>query len=154
LIKLLFICTGNICRSPTAHGLFRARIREAGLEDRIACDSAGMQGYHAGEPPDPRSIAMARRFGVELGDLRARKVRPGDLDDFDIIAVMEKAHHKQLLALRTAPPRAVIRLLPSWLEEPGEVPDPYYDDRSFEAVYHLIERSVDALFAEVRASLP
>ena len=151
MIKLLFICTGNICRSPTAHGILRARIRAAGLDDRMSCDSAGMHGYHAGEPPDGRSIAMAQSFGIELGDLRARKVRPEDLDEFDIIAVMEKAHHRQLLALRSAPPRAVIRLLPSWLGEFGEVPDPYYDDRSFERVYHLIERSVDALFTKIQA---
>lgn len=148
---MLFICTGNICRSPTADGILRARIREAGLDDQISCESAGMHGYHAGDPPDRRSIAMARGFGIEIGDLRARKVRPEDLDDFDIIAVMENAHRRQLLALRSAPPRAVIRLLPSWLGESGEVPDPYYDDRGFESVYRLIERSVDALFAEIRA---
>lgn len=112
-----------------------------------------MHGYHAGDPPDSRSIAMARRFGIELGDLRARKVRLEDLDEFDVIAVMEKAHHRQLLALRKAAPRAVIRLLPSWLGESGEVPDPYYDEGSFERVYRLIERSVDAMFAEIRAGL-
>ena len=153
MVKLLFVCTGNICRSPTADGIMRARIREAGLTDRISCDSAGMHGYHAGEPPDPRSIATARQFGVGLDDLRARKVRVADLDAFDIIAVMERSHHRQLLALRPEPPHAVIRLLPSWLGETGEVPDPYYDDRSFVGVYRLIERSVDALFAEVRGRL-
>jgi len=153
LVKLLFVCTGNICRSPTAHGILRARIRAAGLEAHVACDSAGTHGYHVGDPPDPRSIATARQFGVEIGDLRARKVRAADLDEFDIIAVAEKAHRRALLALRATPPRAVIRLLPSWLGETGEVPDPYYDDRSFAPVYRLIERSVDALFAEVKASL-
>jgi protein-tyrosine phosphatase len=153
LVKLLFVCTGNICRSPTADGIMRARIRAAGLEDRIFSDSAGTHGYHVGDPPDPRSIAMARQFGVEIGDLRARKVRAADLDAFDIIAVAENAHRRGLLALRPSPPRAVIRLLPSWLGEAGEVPDPYYDDRSFEGVYKLIERSVDALFAEVKAGL-
>ena len=153
MVKLLFVCTGNICRSPTAEGLMRARIREAGLEDRVLCDSAGIQGYHAGEPPDQRSIATAGNFGIELGSLRARKVTPADLDTFDIIAVMENTHRRQLLALRPTPPRAEIRLLPSWLGEPGEVPDPYYDDHSFLPVYRLIERSVDALLAEVRGRL-
>lgn len=151
MVKLLFVCTGNICRSPTADGLMRARIRAAGLEDRVSCDSAGMHGYHAGDPPDPRSIATARQFGVYIGDLRARRVVQADLDHFDIIAVMENAHRRGLLALRAAPPRAEIRLLPHWAGEPGEVPDPYYDDRSFVPVYKLIERSVDALFAEVKA---
>jgi protein-tyrosine phosphatase len=155
LVKLLFVCTGNICRSPTADGILRARIRAAGLEDRVSCDSAGMHGYHAGEPPDPRSIATARQFGVEIGDLRARRVVPADLDAFDIVAVMENAHLRGLQSLRPSPqkPRAEIRLLPSWLGESGEVPDPYYDDRSFVPVYRLIERSVDALFAEVTAGL-
>jgi protein-tyrosine phosphatase len=153
LVKLLFVCTGNICRSPTADGIMRARIRDAGLSDRISCDSAGIHGYHAGEPPDPRSIATARQFGVQIDDLRARKVRPSDLDEFDVIAVMEKSHHRQLLALRPEPPRAEIRLLPSWAGETGEVPDPYYDDRSFAPVYRLIERSVDALFAKVSSHL-
>ena len=153
MVKLLFVCTGNICRSPTADGILRARIRDAGLEDRISCDSAGMHGYHAGDPPDPRSIATARQFGIEMGDLRARKVVPADLDQFDIIAVMENAHLRGLQGLRAAPPRAEIRLLPHWLGETGEVPDPYYDDRSFIRVYKLIERSVDALFAEVKTRL-
>jgi len=153
LVKLLFVCTGNICRSPTADGIMRARIRDAGLADRISCDSAGMHGYHAGDPPDPRSITTARQFGVELGDLRARKMVPSDLDTFDIIAAMENAHLRQIRALRPEPPRGIVRLLPSWAGEAGEVPDPYYDDRSFVPVYRLIERSVDALFAEVRAGL-
>lgn len=150
MVKLLFVCTGNICRSPTADGIMRARIAEAGLADRISCDSAGMHGYHAGDPPDSRSIATARKFGVDISDLRARKAVPADLDEFDVIAAMENAHLRQLLALRPQKPRAEIRLLPSWLGEPGEVPDPYYDDRSFVPVYRLIERSVDALFAEIR----
>ena len=128
----------------------RARIRAAGLSDRISCESAGTQGYHVGDPPDSRSIAMARKFGVEIGDLRARKVAPADLDEFDVIAVMEEAHRRHLLALRTEPPRAEIRLLPSFFGLENEVPDPYYDDRSFIAVYKLIERSVDAMFAEIR----
>jgi protein-tyrosine phosphatase len=149
LVKLLFVYTGNICRSPTAHGLMRARIESAGLTERIQCDSAGTHGYHQGEPPDRRSIATARQFGIEIDDLRARKAVPADLDEFDIIAVMEEAHRRHLLGLRSAPPRAEIRLLPSFFGLENEVPDPYYDDKSFLSVYRLIERGVDAMFAEV-----
>jgi protein-tyrosine phosphatase len=153
VVKLLFVCTGNICRSPTADGIMRARIRDAGLADRIVCDSAGTHGYHAGDPPDPRSIATARRFGVEIGDLRARKVIPSDLDDFDFIAVMEDAHRRHLLSLRSTPPRAEIRLLPSYFGDGREVPDPYYDDGSFVAVYRLIERGVEGMFDHVKSRL-
>jgi protein-tyrosine phosphatase len=149
LVKLLFVCTGNICRSPTAHGLMRARVEAAGLSRQIQCDSAGTHGYHQGEPPDSRSIATARQFGVEIGDLRARKTVPADLDEFDVIAVMEEGHRRHLLSLRAAAPRAEIRLLPSFFGLESEVPDPYYDDKSFLSVYRLIERGVDAMFAEI-----
>ncbi len=128
----------------------RARIKAAGLSGRILCDSAGTHGYHAGAPPDPRSIDMAHKFGVDIGDLRARKVVPEDLDEFDIIAVMEQQHRRHLLAMRATPPRAEIRLLPSFFGLESEVPDPYYDDRSFIAVFKLIERGVDAMFADIR----
>ena len=128
----------------------RARIAAAGLSDRLSCESAGTHGYHVGDPPDQRAIATARRFGIDISKLRARKAEPGDLDEFDVIAVMEEAHRRHLLALRSAPPRAEIRLLPSFFGLESEVPDPYHDDRSFHSVYRLIERGVDAMFAEVR----
>jgi protein-tyrosine phosphatase len=149
LVKLLFVCTGNICRSPIAEGIFRHRVRAAGLEREISFDSAGIHGFHRGEPPDRRAIATARQFGVEIGDLRARAVAAPDLDRYDIIAVMERAHRRQLLALRSAPPSAEIRLL---LGE-QDVPDPYYDDALFMPVYRLIEQGVDALFDQVAQKL-
>ena len=149
MVKLLFVCTGNICRSPTAEGIFRQRLRECGLEERILVDSAGMHGFHHGEPPDRRSIATARQFGIDIADLRARQVRPIDLDLFDIIAVMEQSHRRQLLKLRSAPPKGEVRLLLG----NAEVPDPYYDDSHFVPVYRIIEQGVDALFAEVRNKL-
>lgn len=150
LVKLLFVCTGNICRSPTADGIMRARVQAAGLSHKILCDSAGTHGYHVGDPPDSRSIAMAKQNGVTISGLRARKVVATDLDEFDVIAVMEHAHRRHLLALRPEPPRAEIRLLPSFFGLDAEVPDPYYDDKSFLSVYRLIERGVDAMFAEVK----
>jgi len=153
LVKLLFVCTGNICRSPTADGIMRARIRAAGLEDRTLSDSAGTHGYHAGEAPDRRAIATARCFGVDIAGLRARKAVAADLDEFDVIAVMENAHRRHLLSLHPGKSRAEIRLLPSFFGEEREVPDPYYDDKSFDGVYRLIERGVDALFEQVRTRL-
>jgi protein-tyrosine phosphatase len=150
LVKLLFLCTGNICRSPTAQGICLARIRDGGLSGQIHVDSAGIHGYHRGDPPDPRSIAAARRFGVDLTALRARKVTVGDLDEFDIIAVMERNHLRQLAALRAAPPKAQIRLLMEFAGQNQEVPDPYYDDNSFDRVYRMIEQGVDALLNDVK----
>src|SRR3954453_20587536 len=80
MVKVLFVCTGNICRSPTAEGVFRQVIRDAGLDDRIATDSAGTHGYHVGEPPDSRSVAAARSRGVDIADLRARRVKSANFD--------------------------------------------------------------------------
>jgi len=94
----------------------------------------------------------ARQFGVEIGDLRARQVNPIDLERFNIIAVMEQSHRRQLLKLRGAPHRAEIRLLLSWLGRDDDVPDPYYDDHRFVPVYRLIEQAVDALFAKLSGS--
>jgi protein-tyrosine phosphatase len=128
----------------------RARIAAAGLADKMSCESAGTHGYHVGDPPDSRSIAMAREHGIDISFLRARKVTADDLDSFDVIAVMEQAHRRHLLALRSAPPRAEIRLLPSFYGLESEVPDPYYNEKSFLSVYKLIERGVDAMFAEVK----
>jgi protein-tyrosine phosphatase len=142
LVKLLFLCTGNICRSPTAHGIALDLVRKAGLADRVFIDSAGTHGYHQGDPPDPRTIAAAMRHGVDLSGLRARKVQPSDLDDFDIIAVMERNHLRQLRDLRAAPPKAEIDLLMRYAGQDREVPDPYYDDDRFDAVYRMIAEGV------------
>ncbi|MEM6492676.1 MAG: low molecular weight protein-tyrosine-phosphatase, partial [Pseudomonadota bacterium] len=94
MVNLLFVCTGNICRSPTAEGVFIHRARAAGLE--ASADSAGVAGYHIGDPPDPRTVACARRRGVDLSTLRARKVAPADFGRFDLILAMDRGHLRRL----------------------------------------------------------
>ncbi|MGH6883966.1 MAG: low molecular weight protein-tyrosine-phosphatase [Hypericibacter sp.] len=141
--RILFVCTGNICRSPTAEGLFRHRIREAGLEDRLSGDSAGTQGYHVGDAPDPRAIAEAARHGVEIGDLRARKLERADFERFDLLLGMDRGHLALMRRLAPPPAQARIGLLLAHARECGqtEVPDPYY---GAEAQYRLSYRLIDA----------
>ena len=146
-ISVLFVCTGNICRSPTAEGVFRHCVEKAGLAARIVSDSAGTLDYHVGEPPDPRAQAAARRRGYELGELRARRVRREDFELFDYVLAMDKANLSQLERLC---PRQHAHKLRLFLEfgdgSPREVPDPYYGGpESFERVLDLVERAAQRL---------
>lgn len=149
------VCTGNICRSPTADGLLRHALRGAGLQDAVLVDSAGTHGYHIGDPPDPRSIATARRHGVEIGQLRARQVAAADFSRFDLILAMDAGH--QALLHRACPPpqRHRLRLYLDYAPQFGrEVPDPYYGDAAgFEAVWAMCAAATEALVAEIRQRL-
>ncbi len=153
LVRVLFVCTGNICRSPTAEGIFRALVHEEGLAGSVEADSAGIHGYHVGEPPDPRSVAAARRRGVDLSDLRARRVRSDDFERFDYLIAMDRGHRGALAAM--APPRGEGRIhmmlgfAPQLAVE--EVPDPYYGGGDgFEHVLDLIEASSVGLIEHIR----
>ncbi|HEX6958618.1 MAG TPA: low molecular weight protein-tyrosine-phosphatase [Ferrovibrio sp.] len=149
------VCTGNICRSPTADGLLRHAIRQQGLEDRVFVDSAGTHGYHVGEPPDERSIAIARANGVDLSALRARRIAPGDFPRFDLILAMDSGH--LAILRRLCPPefRDRLRLYLEFAPHFGrEVPDPYYGGRKdFEAVFRMCEAATQALVEEIRLRL-
>ena len=152
LVKVLFVCTGNICRSPTAEGILRVQAREAGLADWIEADSAGTHAYHAGEPPDPRSVAAAMRHRVDIQALRARQVTKSDFVECDVIATMENTHRQHLL--RTCPPnlqKRVSLLMSFAAERPvADIPDPYYGDDGFEDVFRMIERGVVGLLDHIR----
>jgi protein-tyrosine phosphatase len=144
--SILFVCTGNICRSPLAEGIVRAASQRHGLA--LQLDSAGTHDYHVGEPPDPRARALARRLGTPIDDLRARRLRDDDFDRFDLILVADRGHLGALRRRRPAAARAEVALLAEWCGEAEgcEVPDPYYgDDAAFEQVYRLLERCTDGL---------
>ena len=156
-VAVLFVCTGNICRSPTAEGVFRRLVSQAGLADRIGSDSAGTHGYHVGEPPDQRSCAAARRRGYPIDDLRARQVTVGDFEHFDLLLAMDRSHLRHLTDLAPASWRGQVRLFLDYAPETrtADVPDPYYGGADgFQRVLDLIEAGSRGLLAELSASLP
>ena len=157
-VRILFVCLGNICRSPTAEGVMRHVVREEGLEDRIEIDSAGTGGWHVGAPPDERATAAARERSIVL-EGAARKFSPGDFHRFDLILAMDDENRRDLLAL--APDdeaRAKVRMLREF--DPAsdgfadlDVPDPYYGgEDGFEQVLDLVEAATRGLLDDLRAA--
>jgi protein-tyrosine phosphatase len=154
--RVLFVCTGNICRSPTAEGVFRKLVADAGLADLVTADSAGTHGYHVGEAPDARAQAHAKRRGYDLSRLRARRFTREDFNAFDLILAMDREHHA--LLGRLAPPATgqKLRLMLEFARRAGveEVPDPYYGGPDgFELVLDLIEDAAAGLLDHLRAEL-
>ena len=157
-IKLLFVCMGNICRSPSAEGVFQKLIDEADLNDQFSIDSAGTHAYHVGQPPDGRSQQAAAARGVEIGHQRARQVTVEDLDVFDLLLAMDKQnyHAMQDLALNDQQ-RQRIRLMMGFapLLPEQEVPDPYYGQgQGFERVLNLLEHAADGLLQSLLEDRP
>jgi protein-tyrosine phosphatase len=147
---------GNICRSPTAEGVMRTLVAEAGLEDRVELDSAGTGGWHAGEPPDARAAEAAQRRGVTL-DGAARQIAPEDFDRFDLIVAMDRENLRGILVM--APDEAAaakVRLLREFDPDAAgdlDVPDPYYGgDRGFETVLDQVQAACRGLLGELRAA--
>jgi protein-tyrosine phosphatase len=139
-IRVLFVCMGNICRSPTAEGVLRHLLRQEAPDLRVEVDSAGTADYHTGDPPDLRSQRAALRRGIDLGGLRARQVTSDDFSRFDFILAMDRANLAELEAIRPPGSRAKLRLFLEYAAAAKdlEVPDPYYRDASaFEEVIDL-----------------
>lgn len=153
MIKVLFVCLGNICRSPTAEGVFRKLIQEQGYVDRILTDSAGTHAYHVGEPPDERAQATAALRDIDISQSRGRMATVSDIEEFDYILAMDR---ENLLHLRKIGPpqmRHKIELLLKYLPHRREqdVPDPYFGGASgFDRVLDMIEEAAHGLLNEIR----
>ena len=140
---VLFVCLGNICRSPLAEGVFKDLVESAGLSDRFTIDSAGTGPWHIGNPPDTRSIEIAARHGIDISGQRARKVADSDFESFDVIAAMDAKNMSTLMELNPAG-SANIRLLLN--APPRDVPDPFFGGpEGFEDAYHLIRSGCEQL---------
>lgn len=159
-IGVLFVCMGNICRSPAAQAIFESQLGKSGLESRVFVDSAGTHAYHVGELPDERMRHAARRRGYNLDKQRARRVSRADFQQFDYVLAMDHSNYEDLMNFR-GPENAVQSTYPSLLMNfapgPGvlDVPDPYYGgDRGFERVLDLVEEACDGLIVHLRDRMP
>lgn len=156
-VAVCFVCLGNICRSPTAEGVFRRLVREAGLEDEISIDSAGTAAYHAGETADRRAAACAERRGCHL-DSVARRFQPGDFDRFDYVLAMDAENLSDLSALRKVhgrgtpgPHLGLLRDFDRTAPKGSSVPDPYYGGGGgFEEVFDMCERACAGLLEHIK----
>jgi protein-tyrosine phosphatase len=151
-MKILFVCLGNICRSPLAEGIFRHKVRMARLDWQF--DSAGTGDWHAGEHPDPRAIAAAKKFGVDISDLTARQFLRADFERFDRIYVMDTSNYRDVLAQATSPVhRSKVDLFLN-VVTPGKdnsVPDPWYGGpEGFDRVYRMLEEACDRLIDQLK----
>lgn len=154
-MRVLFVCLGNICRSPTAEGVMRHRLQQAGLAAQVAVDSAGTAAWHIGKAPDPRTCAAAAQRGYRLHELRARQVQAEDFARFDLILAMDHDNLRELQRLRPESAGAELDLLlcRGGLAE-HEVPDPYYGGSDgFERVLDLVESACERLIEQIRERL-
>ncbi len=145
-MKILMVCLGNICRSPLAEGIMQHKIDQRGLNWTI--DSAGTGSWHVGERPDPRSIAIAQKYGVDISHQRARQFQGKDLQAFDLVFAMDSSNYNNIRRLATNPTEEDKVSMIMNMVQPGyneSVPDPYYDDQGFERVYQMLDRACDAI---------
>ena len=153
MLKVLFVCMGNICRSPTAHGVFEQAVKVAGLADRIQVESAGTHAYHIGETPDPRSSQVAKRRGIDLAYIRAQKVDSADFEEFDYILAMDRDNYRNLE--QACPPEHLpkVQLFLEYAPHLNEieVPDPYYGGaHGFERVLDMVEAASEGLLNHIQ----
>lgn len=151
-MKIVMVCLGNICRSPLADGLLRAKVKKEGLN--VVVDSAGTAGYHIGEAPDSRMRATAKSYGISIDDLRARQFSSSDFNEFDLIYAMDQSNYNNIIALASSEEdKSKVKLI---LNESHpnmnlEVPDPYYGgDKGFIEVYELLDEATDVIMNNLR----
>ena len=154
-LRVLFVCMGNICRSPTAQGMFEQLVNEAGLDQRISIDSAGTHAYHVGEPPDNRAAQAASRRGVDLSQQKARRVQSSDFQHFDYVLAMDSSNLEDLLEICPDEHVQKVRLFLDYADiEQREVPDPYYGGtQGFERVLDIVETASQGLLKELQKNL-
>ena len=154
-IKILFVCMGNICRSPTAQGVFESLVATAQLEDHIVTDSAGTHAYHVGKQPDQRATQAALLRGIDLSSQRARRVEPGDFVSFDYVLAMDSSNLDDLLSVCPQEHQTKVRLFLDFAEgSTREVPDPYYGgSQGFERVLDLVEEGARGLLTDVQKQI-
>lgn len=151
-MKVLFVCLGNICRSPTAEGVFRRALEQAGLADDVEIDSCGVGSWHVGKAPDARAQQAALSRGIDLSSLRARQLTEQDFAEFDYVLGMDQDNLRAMRELKTDNSRAHVGLFLDFAGTPGaEVPDPYYGgDEGFENVLTMIETASAGLIQHLK----
>lgn len=154
MTSILFLCLGNICRSPLAEGVFAHHIKKAGLEDKITYDSAGNGAWHEGDPPDPRAIQVAQKYGVDISNQRSRPLTAQDFDRFDLILAMDEGNIERLRSVMPTNSKAQVALFLEYSTgEATEVPDPYYGgDEGFDRVFAQIDRACQKLVEKLASS--
>ena len=151
-VRVLFVCMGNICRSPTAHGVFQSLVEKEGLGSAIQVDSAGTHSYHIGSPPDSRSQATARQRGLDLSGLSARRFVSADFNGFDYLLGMDHANIADMRAIKPEDASARLQLMLEYSQRftEAEVPDPYFGDDGFELVFDMIDDAAGGLLQHIR----
>ncbi len=151
MIKILFVCLGNICRSPLAEAIFQDKVEKAGLKNQILCDSAGTGNYHIGENPDRRSIEVAIRHDIRIKH-KGRQIQVHDAKEFDYIVAMDASNFRNIIHIIGENPESLLLMRDfDHLSKGSDVPDPYYGgDDGFENVYQILNRSLDSFLQFVK----
>ena len=154
MISVLFVCLGNICRSPTAEGIFRSMVEQEGLSDRISIDSAGTAAYHVGQPPDRRAMMEAKNRGIDISGLRGRQAKAADFKRFDYVLAMDSENYANLSSICPSGFETKLSMFLSFT--PGasdtmnqDVPDPYFEG-GFGSVYEMIEKAAGGLLDDIK----
>jgi protein-tyrosine phosphatase len=151
-MKILFVCLGNICRSPLAEAVMKHKLEMAGLSQHVTVDSCGTANFHVGEPPDDRTISVAQRNGIAITHI-GRELQRKDLDDFDLVLAMDRSIMRHINVLGKGRGKADVRLFRTFDNVPDnyEVPDPWYgDDSDFDKVFTIINRTCDGILAYIQ----